>query len=126
MSTIKIAQSTPTTVEVGGTVHYSVTETNNGPDSATNVTVSDPINVPFTSISSLPSGCSLQGGSTVTCTVGKLTVGKAATFSFSVKLNTSVPAGSDITNCVSVSSDDTQVTQQPYLSCVQTQVVSVA
>ena len=69
---------------------------------------------------------SVEGGSTVTCTVGKLAVGKAATFSFSVRLNTSVPAGSDITNCVAVSSDDTQVTQQPYLSCVQTQIVSVA
>jgi uncharacterized repeat protein (TIGR01451 family) len=126
MSTIKVAQSTPTTVEVGGTVHYSVTATNNGPDPAANVIVSDPVNVPFASISPLSPGCSLQDGNTVTCRVGKLAVGKAATFSFSVKLNTSDPAGASVTNCVDVTSQDTQVTQQPYLSCVQTQIVSVA
>jgi uncharacterized repeat protein (TIGR01451 family) len=124
-STIKIALSDPATVEVGGTVRYTVTATNSGPDPATKVTVSDPINVPFTSISPLPSGCSLLGGSTVTCTVGRLAVGKAATFSYSVKLNTAVPAGSSVTNCVDVTSEDTQVAQQPYPSCVQTQVVSV-
>jgi uncharacterized repeat protein (TIGR01451 family) len=126
MSNIKIAQSSPTSVEQGGTIRYSVTTTNNGPDPATNVTVSDPVRVPFDSISTLPSDCSLQDGSTVTCTAKTLAVGKSKTFSFSVKLTTSVPAGTNIMSCAAVTSESTQVAQQPYPSCVQTQVVSVS
>ena len=125
MANIKIAQSSPKTVEVGGTIRYSITATNNGPDPARGITVSDPVNVPFDKISSLPSDCKLQGGGTVTCTVNKMAVGKAATFSFSVKLNSTIAGGTSLMNCVAVTSNDTQVAQQPYPSCVQTQVVSV-
>jgi uncharacterized repeat protein (TIGR01451 family) len=124
MSNIRIAQSTPTSVEEGGTVHYSVTATNNGPDPATNLTVSDLIQAPFDSISSLPSHCSLQGGDVVSCTVGTLAVGKAARFSFSVKLSSTVSGGTSILNCAAVTSQNTQVAQQPSPSCQQTQVVS--
>ena len=57
---IEIVKTAPPTVEVGGTIDYSVTITNHGPGAATNVVVSDPIHVPFDSISSLPADCSVQ------------------------------------------------------------------
>jgi len=124
VSDIEIVKSAPATVQKGGTVSYTVTVTNRGPDPATNVIVSDPVNVPFDSISSLPPGCTQQDN-TVACQAGTLAVGEKRTVSFSVKLASTVAAGTNIMNCAAVTSKNNEVVQDPNPSCVQTLVVPV-
>jgi uncharacterized repeat protein (TIGR01451 family) len=121
---IGIVKTAPPTVEVGGTIGYSVTITNRGPGAAPNVVVHDPIHVPFDSISSLPADCSING-ITVTCTVALLEVGQSRRFDFSVAINASVPAGTHVMNCASVTSETVHVGQTSHLACEQTEVVAV-
>jgi uncharacterized repeat protein (TIGR01451 family) len=122
VSNINIAKTGPATAQVGSVVTYSVSVTNTGPDPATNVVVTDPINVPFDSVSGLPAGCTLQA-STVTCTAATLAVNATKTVSFNVKLSVSVLAGTPITNCASVSSQNDVINQNPTPACVQTTVI---
>jgi uncharacterized repeat protein (TIGR01451 family) len=122
VSDVEVAKTAPPTVEEDGTVTYTVSATNHGPDPATNVIVSDPISVPSGSVSSLPPGCVLQG-STVTCEAGTLAVGETKTVSFSVKVGPGVAAGTNIMNCAAVTSTNDEIVQQPNPFCVQTLVV---
>jgi uncharacterized repeat protein (TIGR01451 family) len=124
VSNIDIAKTGPATVEAGGGIGYSVTVTNTGPDPATNVIVSDPINAPFDSVSSLPSDCTLQG-STVICAAATLAVNATTSFSFTVQLSPSAVAGTVIPNCASVSSQNGVINQNPMPACVQTTVIPV-
>ena len=119
-----IVKTATPTVEVGGTIDYSVTITNHGPGAATDVVVSDPIHVPFDSISPLPAGCSLQG-ITITCTTPTLAVGESKTYDFSVTINAGVPAGTHIMNCATVTSDNSHASGSAHLDCVQTRVIEV-
>lgn len=68
----------PNPVFVGGSLTYSLTVTNNGPDPATNVTLTDTLPAPVTlnSVSSPQMSC--VKGSTVTCTLGTLPSGMQA------------------------------------------------
>ena len=112
VSDIEIVKTAPATVEEGGTIGYSVTVTNHGPDPATNVIVSDPITVPVDSVPSLPSDCTLQG-ITVTCQAGTLAVGETRTFSFSVTIGSTVLAGTSIMDCAAVTSKNSEVVPDP-------------
>jgi uncharacterized repeat protein (TIGR01451 family) len=121
---VGIVKTAPPTVEVGGTIDYSVVITNRGPGAATNVVVHDPIHVPFDSISALPGECSLSG-ITVTCTAATLEVGQSRTFDFAVTISAGVPAGTHVMNCASVTSDTVHVAANSHLACEQTEVVAV-
>jgi len=122
-SNVEIVKTAPATVEEGGTIDYSVTVTNHGPDPATDVVISDPIDVPFDSVESLPADCTLQD-STVTCVVDALAVDESRTFTYSVKLGPSVAAGTDVMNCAAVTSKNDKVVDDPDPSCVHTEVVA--
>jgi uncharacterized repeat protein (TIGR01451 family) len=124
VSRIEIVKTGPATITEGGTINYSVTVTNHGPDPATNVVVTDPVDAPFDSISSLPGDCALQD-ITITCQASTLAVNQSRTFSYAVSLSASVAAGTQITNCAAVTSKNDHVVQNPNPSCVQTDVVRV-
>jgi uncharacterized repeat protein (TIGR01451 family) len=88
----------PTSVEVGGTVTYTLTVANAGPDAATGVVVTDALPAGMT-FASADSGCTHAAG-TVTCAVGGLASGAAAQRAITVtaasagsKLNTATVAG---------------------------------
>ncbi len=90
----------PDPVEPGGTLTYTIMVTNNGPDSASNVVITDSLPASLTLVSS--SGCNQDPNGTPTCTVGTLANGASAM----VTLVTSVSgdASGTINNSASVSS----------------------
>jgi len=73
------------TVVSGNTVSFSLSVINNGPNTATSVTVSDPLpaGLSFNSASASQGTCT-RSGSTVTCTLGTLSSGASATAQITV------------------------------------------
>jgi uncharacterized repeat protein (TIGR01451 family) len=94
---LAIVKSGPASATTGSTITYTITVSNNGPATATNVTVSDPT----------PPGLSFvsAGGSCIgafPCNAGALTSGQSATIT--ATYNVTAASGS-ITNTASVSQD---------------------
>ena len=87
---------------VGDTVTYTITVTNDGPDTATGIQVSEPLASGLTFQSSNPSQGSYDSG-TGTWTVGTLANGASATLTITATVNVSDP----ITNTATVSADQT-------------------
>ena len=78
----------PDPVTVGGTLTYTLTVTNNGPDPSTDSTVTDTLPAGVTFVSATPSqGSCAQAGGTVTCTLGPLAVGASATIAIVVTVD---------------------------------------
>ena len=68
----------PDPIGAGGLLTYTIVVSNNGPDDATGVVLTDTIpgTVTFSSVSTTKGSCA--GTSTITCTVGSLTIGESA------------------------------------------------
>ncbi len=98
----------PTTVTPGGQVIYTIRVTNDGPSSATNISVTDPMAAGLTAVSATPLGaglCTITGG-VVTCDVATLAVGTSATFEIVASIDSSIANGATLTNTASASSDE--------------------
>lgn len=69
----------PDPIGAGGLLTYTIVVSNNGPDDATGVVLTDTIpgTVTFSSVSTTKGAC--VGTSTITCTIGSLTIGESAT-----------------------------------------------
>jgi len=100
LSITKLA--TPNPVAAGQTLTYSITATNNGPDVATNVTITDPVPSGATLQSATPSaGGNCTTGAVVTCTFPSL----APSASASVTILVTAPSQpGTVTNTATVSS----------------------
>src|SRR5947209_17923169 len=92
----------PDPVSVGSNLTYTITVTNNGPDSATGVMVSDPLPPNATFVSDTPSQGSCTGTSIVVCNLGTLANAARATITIVVRPTS---AGT-ITNTASVTAND--------------------
>ncbi|MFQ5517370.1 MAG: DUF11 domain-containing protein, partial [Acidimicrobiia bacterium] len=88
----------------GATIAYTVTVSNAGPDTATNVTVTDLLPTGVTYVSDLPSQGSYVSGSGV-WTVGSITSGGSATLAITVTVDAAT-SGSTITNTAEVTASD--------------------
>lgn len=99
----------PTSVIQGGNLTFTLTATNNGPNPATNVTVTDALPAGLTFVQSLSStSCSQPVGSTaVVCNVGSVAVGASATANI---VATATAAGT-INNIAGVVADQTDPNQ---------------
>ncbi len=97
---LAIVKTGPALVTEGNAFSYTLAVTNNGPATATNVTVSDalPANTTFVSASA---GCSEAAG-VVTCAAGTLASGGSASFTVNVIAGS---AGSSIVNTATVTGD---------------------
>lgn len=92
---------TPGPYFVSQTVTYNIAVTNDGPDTATGVTVTDVLPSGTSFVSATPSQGSCSGTTTVTCNLGTLNNGITATITLMLQLD----SGGNITNTASVSSD---------------------
>ncbi|HEY6337463.1 MAG TPA: C25 family cysteine peptidase [Candidatus Sulfotelmatobacter sp.] len=102
MAIVKTA--TPNPVSQGDTITYTLAVTNNGPASATNVTVVDtlPTEVTYLSVTTTAGTCSEAGG-TVTCLLGTMANGGTAT----VTVLTIAGVPGVVSNTATVSADQT-------------------
>jgi uncharacterized repeat protein (TIGR01451 family) len=100
---------TPDPVQTGATLSYSITVTNNGPNTATNASWTDtlPAGTTFVSLSSVSGwGCTEPDPGdvgTVNCTNPSFAVGSAI-FTLVVRVAPTVPAGSTISNSATATS----------------------
>ncbi|MGQ0593320.1 MAG: S8 family serine peptidase [Gammaproteobacteria bacterium] len=88
----------PDPVPGGGTLTYTMTVTNHGPDEVGGVAVTDPIPGGATLVSSGPSQGACVGTTEVTCNLGTLAIGAGAT----VTVRVGAPGHGSISNTASV------------------------
>ncbi|MFQ5900770.1 MAG: DUF11 domain-containing protein [Thermodesulfobacteriota bacterium] len=94
----------PDPAVVGNNITYTVTITNNGPDDATGVTLTDTLPGSVTFISATPDqGSCSEAGGIVTCNIGAMTNGASVTVTIVV---TPITAGT-ITNTADVTANET-------------------
>jgi uncharacterized repeat protein (TIGR01451 family) len=91
----------PDPVTVGGTLTYTITVTNNGPNQATSATVSDTLPAGTTLVSATASQGTCSGTTTVTCSLGAINAAASATVTIIVLVTSS--ASSTLTNTATVS-----------------------
>jgi len=96
-------------ISSGGTLIYTVTVTNSGPDNNFNVAVTDtlPSEVSFASVTTNdPTDICSQNSGTVSCGVGQLDSGASAVITIAVVVD-SIPLGGTITNTASATGTET-------------------
>jgi uncharacterized repeat protein (TIGR01451 family) len=100
---LSITKTTPATqTTTGSTITYTITVTNNGPDAATNVVVSDNLPTGLQYVSAIPSQGSCAGTDPFTCSLGTINNGAFAT----ITLQALVTATSGtVTNTATVTAD---------------------
>jgi uncharacterized repeat protein (TIGR01451 family) len=112
---------TPSSVSQGDTLTYTLTVNNGGPNTATNVTLTDPLpsGVTYASVSTTAGTCSQTGG-TVTCLLGTMSNGGFAT----VTLLAAAGAPNTVTNTASVTADQNDPNTSNNSSSVTTAIAS--
>jgi uncharacterized repeat protein (TIGR01451 family) len=95
----------PNPVSEGANITWTMVVTNNGPDTDTGVTVSDPLpaGTTFVSVSVAPPA-TCTGGAIISCNLGTMTVGQSIT----ITLVTTADVAETITNTVHVVGDKTE------------------
>ncbi len=71
--------SSPNPATVGQNLTYTITAANAGPDTATDVTVTDPLPLGVTLVSATPSQGTCSGTLSITCSLGSIGAGASAT-----------------------------------------------
>jgi uncharacterized repeat protein (TIGR01451 family) len=119
LSITKTASADPALV--GGALGYTLTVSNAGPATATNVSVTDPLPANVSFISATPSqGSCTQAAGTVSCGLGTLASGSQATITIQV----SPTAKGSLTNTARVSADQSDPTSGDNTASVTTRALT--
>jgi uncharacterized repeat protein (TIGR01451 family) len=116
LSIIKTGSLNPVTV--GNNLTYTVTVTNNGPDTATGVALTDTLPSGISFVSAKTSQGSCSGTSTVNCNIGTLNNGSSATVTIAV---TTTKTGT-LSNTASVTANESDPDTANNTSTVNTTV----
>ncbi|PIQ76580.1 hypothetical protein COU78_02635 [Candidatus Peregrinibacteria bacterium CG10_big_fil_rev_8_21_14_0_10_49_24] len=129
---LRVSKSGPASVVKGNTVTYTLVATNDGPDTATNVTIADPIptvphettNLPvqLTFLSGSSDASCVSNGTDILCNNFNLASGQSRTVTVAFSVPTTTKCASTIVNRASVSASSTD----PNSSNNQSQQVSTA
>jgi uncharacterized repeat protein (TIGR01451 family) len=103
---VSITKTAPDTVVAGENVTYAITVSNDGPSTAHDVVVSDPLptGMTFDHVTS-PMGTSCTGGATIACTIATLADGASVELSIGA-VATFAAAEQTLTNIATVSADE--------------------
>ncbi|MEK6302812.1 MAG: HYR domain-containing protein [Acidobacteriota bacterium] len=131
---LSLAKYGPFQVSAGNNINYRVEVTNNGPDDAQGVTVTDTVPGSTTFVSEAQNSgpgftCTApDAGFTgmISCTIASLPAGSMAVFTFAVNVNGGTPDGTTITNTASVSSDTNELNTANNTSTAETTVTAVS
>jgi RHS repeat-associated protein/uncharacterized repeat protein (TIGR01451 family) len=93
---------TPNPVPAGGSLTYTITATNNGPDPATGVVITDTLPAAVTFVSA-SSGCTVSG-TTVACGIGNLASGQQAARTITA---TAPASAGSVTNSATIAGNET-------------------
>ncbi|MGW4730574.1 SdrD B-like domain-containing protein [Streptomyces shenzhenensis] len=120
LSVIKIG---PAKVGPGEEIEYQIIVTNNGPNTATRWTVTDPLPDGITNARTSNADCGIAAG-TLTCSGGPLKAGESHTIT--VRANAPIPEQTvTLNNCVKVTGPETDPNPDNNNSCVPTEVPGV-
>ncbi len=123
---LAITKTGPVTAVAGTNVTYAITVTNNGVSGAASVSLNDPLPAGTTSVSrtqtSGPAFACNTPGATLTCTIATLPSGATAAFSLVVRVASSTPNGTVLTNTATLSSGTTDPTPGNNTSTTTTTV----
>ncbi len=92
---ISVTKTGPATTTEGNNITYTLVAHNNGPTTATGVSISDPVPANSTFVSASP-GCSLSAG-VVTCSAGTLAPGASQTLTVTVTAGSGASIGNTAT-----------------------------
>jgi uncharacterized repeat protein (TIGR01451 family) len=105
---LSIAKSTASTqAATGSTITYTISVTNNGPDSATNVVVSDDLPAGLQYVAATPSQGTCSGTDPFTCNLGTLLNGGSATITLQVLVTATTGTISNTATVTSSITDNT-------------------
>jgi uncharacterized repeat protein (TIGR01451 family) len=125
---LSVSKYGPIKATAGSNITYTVSVTNQGPDDAQDVVLSDtvPANTTFVSETQLSGPTFTCPGDTPPCTISTLAVGATATFSLTYDVITGTPVETVISNTASVSSSTAELFQPDNSSSFQTTVTSAS
>lgn len=116
-----ITKTGPATATAGGPITYTITVTNNGPSTATNVIVTDHLPVQFLNSSAFQ--CFQSGFATVTCNFGTMPSGASITFTIVGQVPSNVASTTTITNTATVTADQLDPDTSNNQASVQTTIL---
>ncbi|MEW5957252.1 MAG: S8 family serine peptidase [Chloroflexota bacterium] len=119
---LSVGQSvSSSSIMVNNALTYTIAITNQGPLTATTVTLTDPLppGMTFNSATSSQGNCSPAGGNTVTCALGNLTNGAAAT----VTIGVTVTMAGLLANTVSVAGIKPDLDMQNNSATANTRII---
>ncbi len=113
--------ASPSSVTVGNNITYTLTALNHGPDTATNVMVSDTLPSNVTLVSVTPSQGHCTGTTAISCNLGSINSGATGT----ITIVATAASGTSITNSATVTSDVPDKNPGDNTSTVTTPVTSL-
>jgi len=104
---LSITKTGPSTIFTGLQFTYDITVSNDGPDAATNATVTDVLPAGVTFVSAVPSQGTCSGTTTITCNLGTINSGATATIALTVLPTATLGTISNTATVESVETDPT-------------------